>query len=363
MTNVLCDRHHAGLYRSMQLLCKRLGWNLYTPIGREWATEGYWQFGFRAYGDDRLAKQYLEGGEWAVWEQTASLYDLGNPEPTSRTTTRFWATQDSEFPDEMIYGVGLTAARSMKWSHIIATVDDNQHGFARFAQEVGAQYVYQVGNTNQYVDWRLDPLALVSSEVPILGRGIRYHQEMDDTRFRQPYLADPTRVSSFVNCFPQIRRDHPYIGEAWDHARGLLPRWTFNEYGIDGADGILKPLSLLADTMALSGWVWMDKPTGDGFGHVIHQAAAIGRPIIGHASHYRGKMAEVFWTPETSIDLDTVSVQDAARMMSTVAQIPERFAEMCHAIRAIFDTIDYDAEAEAIRDFLAQGAVRELAVA
>lgn len=350
MTNVLCDRHHAGLYRSMQLLCKRLGWNLYTPIGREWATEGYWQFGFHAYGDDRLAVQYLEPHE-GIWSWYGNAAD------------DVWVTYDSEFPDVPIMGVRLWAAKAMAFSHIIATVDDNQHGFARFAQEVGAQYVVQVGNTGQYVDWRLDPLALVSSEVPILGRGIRYHQEMDDTRFRQPYLATPTRVSSFVNCFPQIRRDHQYIGEAWDHARGLLPRWTFNEYGIDGADGILKPLSLLADTMALSGWVWMDKPTGDGFGHVIHMAAAVGRPIIGHASHYRGKMAEMFWTPETSIDLDTVSVQDAARMMSTVAQVPERFAEMCHAIRAIFDTIDYDAEAEAIRDFLAQGAVRELAVA
>ena len=63
---VLADRHHAGLFYSLQLLGDRLGWEVYTPIGREWWDEGIWQFG-RAYGDERLVAQYLipQGEAWA----------------------------------------------------------------------------------------------------------------------------------------------------------------------------------------------------------------------------------------------------------------------------------------------------------
>jgi hypothetical protein len=31
--NVLADRHHSGLYHSLQLLAARFGWTLYTPVG------------------------------------------------------------------------------------------------------------------------------------------------------------------------------------------------------------------------------------------------------------------------------------------------------------------------------------------
>jgi len=48
--NVLCDRHHAGLYHSLELLGDRLGWDLWTPVGEEWYTQGYWSFGREHFG-------------------------------------------------------------------------------------------------------------------------------------------------------------------------------------------------------------------------------------------------------------------------------------------------------------------------
>ena len=57
--NVLVDRHHSGLYQSLQLLARRLGWTLYTPVGMDWWDEWYWSFGRGTYSDDRLARQYL----------------------------------------------------------------------------------------------------------------------------------------------------------------------------------------------------------------------------------------------------------------------------------------------------------------
>jgi len=275
--NVLVDRHHAGLFHSLQLLGARLGWRIFTPTGHDWWDAGYWRFG-EVFGDDRLAQQYLT--------QTEPF--------------------DNEFPDTPISFVTLAEAQAMDWAYIVATVQENQHGFARFARERDATYVMQVGNTGQWVDWSLDPLALVSSEVPIFGRGIVYHQEMDPISARRlPVGLYRQTAASFVNCMSSM-------GACWDllcqaEALGV----PVDVYGIDGAQGVIKPLSRTLDLMAAYGWGWHDKAQGDGFGHVIHSWAAVGRPLIGHASHYAGRMAEPFWQDGvTCIDLDRHSIAD-----------------------------------------------------
>jgi hypothetical protein len=349
--NVLVDRHHAGLYRSLQLLGARLGWTLYTPVGTEWASERYWMFGQNRPGlTEELANQYLvpHEGVWTPME-AVGLEDVGH----------LWETYDPEFPfapgnATRIHGVSLDRARGMKWDLMVATLDDNQWGFARFAREVGARFVMQVGNTGQFVDWRLDPLALVSSEVPIVGRGVRYHQEMDPaaTAFVDPAEAwsDPFEVSSFVNCFPRIGPCY----EIWREVRWAVLDAQFNVYGIDGTEGVLKPIARLHEQMGRSMFGYHDKVHGDGFGHVIHGWAAVGRPLIGHASHYRGKMAEHLWQHGvTAIDLDVVSIPEAARMVREIAADPARHEAMCRAIRAEYDRIDWDAETEDIRRLLA----------
>ncbi len=338
MTNVLVDRHHAGLYRSLQLLGDRLGWTLFTPIGLDWMTERIWSFGMNIPGrTEDLAQQYLVPHE-GIWEPLGVRY----------------VTEDTEFPGVRIEGIPLDVARQMRWDFVIATLDDNQWGFSRFAREVGAQFVVQVGNTGQYVAWNLDPLAIVSSEVPIVGRGVRYHQEMDPVA---SVFADPAQwvgyrgpfVASFVNCFPSI--GPCYV--LWREAQEAIG-WTFAEYGIDGSDGVVKPIDRVWRRMARSMFGWHDKVHGDGFGHVIHGWAAVGRPLIGHGSHYAGKMAEPFWQHGvTCIDLDRVSVTEAARMVRDIAADPARHAEMCHAIRAVFDQVYHpEQDAAAIADLL-----------
>src|SRR5947207_9183839 len=104
MANVLADRHHAGLFRSLQLLGKRLGWTVYTPTGMDWWSAGYWQFGRWTYGDDRLAQQYLVSARGP----------------------------DNEFPDAPIEYVTLEEAKGMDWAFVISTVPDNEQGFHRF---------------------------------------------------------------------------------------------------------------------------------------------------------------------------------------------------------------------------------------
>lgn len=308
--NVLADRHHSGLFRSLQLLAQRMGWTLFAPTGHEWWDEGYWNFGRFTYGDDRLARQFLSSAE-----------------------------RDTEFPDAPIRFVTLDEARQMTWGGVIASVPDNEQGFARFAREHGAQYILQVGNTGQSIEWDLEPLALVSSEVPIRGRGVLYHQEMEAVPYLTPLGL--RNVSSFVNCMTSM-------GHCWDLLSEAKAQYPIRVFGIDGPDGVVKPYDRIIGIMAESDWGWHDKAQGDGFGHVIHSWAAVGRPLIGHASHYAGKMAERFWQDgKTCIDLDRHSVRDAVEIIRTIS--PEEHERMCRAIRAEFDVIDYDTEAESIR--------------
>lgn len=327
----LVDRHQADLFYAMQVLLEdRLGIEVYTPVGYDWFDEGYWQFGAQHFGR-ALADQYL--GIDAKYERGDGAYrtfDPAHPERVIRCVTR------EEF------------AALGGWTHIVATVQDNQAGFARLAREVGAKYVYQVGNTRQQVDWGLDPLALVSSEVPISGRGVLIHQPFDHTttfRYRDPAEAGPV-VSSFVNLMPRLP-DWPLVMGY----QSMLPDLEWRTYGIDGPDGNLHPVGAIADAMAASRWALHCKPTGDGFGHVIHNWAAVGRPLVGRASYYRGQLAERFWQDlVTCIDLDQRTPQENAALLRDMT--PERYRAMCEAIRAEFDRIDWEAEAAAVRGLL-----------
>ena len=61
---VLIDKHQADLFYALQIIFEdQLGHLVYTPVGQEWWDQGYWQFG-QGYGDDRLARQFLNLAEW-----------------------------------------------------------------------------------------------------------------------------------------------------------------------------------------------------------------------------------------------------------------------------------------------------------
>jgi hypothetical protein len=328
MTNVLLDRHHAALFYSLQLLGDRLGWNVYTTVGSDWWDEDYWTFGREAYGDARLRDQYLSTDDdaWSHWNGTPS---------------EIWVTQDRDYPWRDIYGVELDLARTMDWDYVMPTVQDNQHGFHHFAVEQGATYLYQVGNTGQQVDWMLDPIALVSSEVPISGRGVRYHQEMHPAyTWREP--GDPHHIANFVNYATHM--------ECWSQTPKLwqaLSDFGWALYGAGMPNGSLSPTTAVVDAMAAAGWGLHDKVTGDGFGHVLWGWAAIGRPLIGHASHYAGKLGGVLWRDlETCIDLDQHSIEEAAELVRAVSDSPSRHRAMCVAMRKTFEAY-YDPEQDA----------------
>jgi hypothetical protein len=339
---ILVDRHHAGLLYSLQLLFEdRFGMELYVPVGHDWWDEMYWRFG-DVFGDDRLAQQYLNPNP--PWQE----------DPLCEHGVGSYFTQDVEFPDRLVRGCSLAQFRAHQFDFVMATVQENQPGFYRLAQEAGAKYLLQVGNRGQQVDWNLDPLALVSAEAPIRGRGVQYHQEYaKDTTFRfgDPDMhASPRVVRSFVNCFDRIPTEYALF----QRFRAAAPSLMYFEHGHDGKDGLVQPTSVIAEVMRASGWGYHDKPQGDGFGHVIHYWASVGRPLIGHASYYDGLMPGPLWEDGvTAVTLDNRSPEEAAALVEEISGDRARYEAMCFAIRERVDgLVDFEAEAAAIAQLL-----------
>ena len=309
---------------------------LYVPVGHGWWDDATWRFG-EVFGDDRLAQQYLVIHD-GVYEERDGYY----------------ATYDREFPEREIKCVTPEQFHALgKWRFVMPSVQENQHGYHRLAQRCGATSLYQVGNRGQRIDWSLEPLVLCSAEQRLDGRGVRYHQEFDKDgmfAYRPPEPGAETSAASFVNCFTLM----PSQWATFKAVEAEMPDWRWGVYGEQGRDGKLCPTSLVRDAMAQYGWAWHDKPQGDGFGHVIHYWAAVGRPLIGHAAHYAGLYAGPLWEDGiTAVTLDGRTHGDVAALLRAYASDPGRHAQMCLRIRdRLEELVDYDREEVAIRALL-----------
>jgi hypothetical protein len=347
---ILVDRHHAALLYSLQLLFEgRLGMELYVPVGMEWWEQGYWRFG-EAWGDDRLARQFLAANP--PWTRDGSDYterDFG------------WYCFDADYPHRLVRGIQLDEFRELgDWKVVMATVQENQAGFHRLAGECGAASAYQVGNARQWVEWGLDQRFLVSTsqELPAGVSGVQYRQEFEkDTVFaaaNRPLGTLPTSAASFVNLLERLP-------EQWDRfarAEALLPSWKFRTHGHDSRDGFVQPASDVAARMAEVGFAWHDKPSGDGFGHVLHSWAAIGRPIIGTYAYYDGQLARpLLEDGVTGFDLGARSIEETVKLMEVagLGELPDwyGYGSMCREIRRRLDaSCDFAGDAERIRVLL-----------
>jgi hypothetical protein len=319
---VLIDVHHSDLMESLhRLFADRLGADVRVPYGLEWRDEGYWRFG-QGYPDNGLgvAKQFL----------LMPMIDDLQPARVRNMTT-------------------LEEAKALDFDVVIASVPDNYDGYHRFAQEKGARFAIQVGNVNQPVDRSLNPVILDATGVHYGGVPFTPEWDIDGAfRYVPPFLA-PRMVHSYVNLFPLLP-----CAPLFQETMTLLPDWAAYVYGHSAPDGFTKPTSKIAGQMQFPAFGWHDKVTGDGFGYVIHYWASVGRPLIGHASHSRGQLAEDLWEDGvTCIDLDRHSPAETAQLMDEIVQDPARHAAMCRSIsERVRARVNFVADAERVADAL-----------
>lgn len=332
--NVLTDWHNGGLYNSLYLLFeKRLGWDLYRPIGIDWFTNGFWRIA-EPYGNAAVTiGQYLDintlpyvpyknlnGGA----EEVDGIYQVYDPE--NRITHK---------------AVTFEKFKTMKFDYIIAThpLHETWGGLLQF--QPNAKFIMQLGNETQETSAK-NVLSSVWAYTPKPEQKIIfYHQEfsLDDFRYEPP--INHTLIRSFVHLLP----DKGYF----DIYKSSLKEFTMEAYGIGTERG---PSMDLAGQMRESAFGWHIKPA-DGYGHVIHNWFACGRPIITRGDYYKGKTGGLLLKDGFNcIDLDKHSFEDNLNMIRYWS-LPERHEEMCrNAFNTFKEVVDFDKEAEQIKIFL-----------
>ena len=359
---VLADYHHHDLWESLELLCARLGWTLYRPIGMDWFDRGYWNHE-RSWHGDAIARQYLTpwGDDWSSSDDPGHSHRLDMSH------------------DRIQNLVTLEQAHDLKPDIVISTLAHNHEGMSRFAREVRATFGLQLGNVrfSPTIDmiedrWDLASFGLVSGLMPGHSRDdigkvlqssqyidkphVVYHQEFSLEDFHASPVTphDPLRIASFVQCFPENERTYPLFVEA----ATSCPNYDWGVYGAYGskpldqwAKGNIDTCRGVADAMREVDIGWHGKCWSDGFGHVIHDWFAVGRPVIGYESYYRDQLAGPLWQEGvTSFDITDKTAHEVGNLLSELQREPERIVAMGAAAAARFrQIVDYDAEEQAIR--------------
>lgn len=353
---VLTDFHHSSLLRATNMLFGgRLHMMVYRPIGLEWFEEGFW-----AINDNiDTAKQFLS---------TDQAFTPGDGTPKLNKLT---IERDQVLGETQANGVyyvadpgNLTSHRacSLEWfknnrfDYIIASIPAHVPLFKRLIElyQPHAKLIIQMGN-----NWNLDQYSnenILASIAPQIG-GYQcdimfYHQEFD-THIFQSRVCHPTKkISSFVNILQNS-------GQGWNdfvELEKLLSRfgYEFRSYGGQCRDGNMNGPLELANAMHDSQFILHSKPGGDGFGHVIFNAYACGRPVIARPSQYAGMLAEQLLVPGTFIDLDKYGRGEVKNMIIRLTHDEGALFQMGKRASDRFrEVVDYEKEAEEVGQWLA----------
>jgi hypothetical protein len=329
----------------------RYGHEVYFPCGMEWFDREYWNFE-REWHGDAVARQYLEG----IWTDASQGEVRLRPDPRHP-----WRVQK---------GVEYEIARDMEWDLVISSLPHNDEGMYRFSQEVGAKFGVQVGNHIQQSRWDLASFVLSSSTLPGFGPEhigqrfmfagtptVMYHQEFDTEVFRHEWPpAEPRSVASFVNCFAEMRE--PYAQFAALSRRHPDFDWKcYGSYGSATPDelaaGDISSVPDVADAMRASRVIWHAKAWSDGFGHVIHNAFAVGRPVVGYKRYYADKIAAPLMVEGvTFFDME----KPEAEVIDTLTRLRDdddlHRTMSINAAARFREVVDFDGEAETIMAML-----------
>lgn len=330
---VFADFHHDDLYHSLHLLFeKRLGWELYCPVGMDWYKEGFWRYSL----DPKIVKWYLMSG-WK-WEDKGKYCLYDNPQH-----------------ERKLKALTLDQFKEMDIDIIISSLPDHAYCYQNLIRKhkPKAKLIQQVGNEWPEFDYSIVKNLMVSCkpfDIPHGVNAVFYHQEFDLKQFNFTLGKPKDPIKSFVNDMMNF--------DDWElfkrYERRLKQR-KWKSYGIGCRDGNLRPLKKLVKEMKSSSFFFHAKPVGDGFGHVIHNAFALGRPPIVRAKYYKDRAAELLMIDGvTCIDLDAhLFWQNCKLIEACLGQ--EKYEQMSKDAKQRFDDIvNFDAEFKFIKKFLAR---------
>ncbi len=215
---VFCDMHHGALFYSLHLLFeKRLGWELYYPIGEDWFTQGYWKIAEPYANDAGTIRQFLSP-EAIGFDQYKSI------------------NGDNYYKDGVYYcydpvqdyqrkAITLERFKEMDIDIVISSYQPHDESFARLIREYKpkAKHIAQMGNAYQTTEVRNVMCSTMPYAVPADKNVVFYHQEFDLNVFCYKPPERVTKITSFVNILPRK--------EIYELYKTRLTEFDFKAYG------------------------------------------------------------------------------------------------------------------------------------
>ncbi|MCL5073538.1 MAG: glycosyltransferase [Actinobacteria bacterium] len=335
---IFSDMHHESLYHSLYLLFeKRLGWELYRPIGLEWFKEGYWAIN----NQEDTARQFLE---------------IGN-EPKDGTIP----LNDGHEKGDVYYiqdhhnhswqkAITLETFKNTKFDVLLASIPQHIKPFQELIDKYQpqAKLIFQMGNHFDITGLPIKNLMASTAPFSFEGNKVFYHQEFDLGTFKPSGNPPEKMITSFINVLDKNGGMVNYYT-----LENIMPDYQFFSYGGQCRDGSVVGIENMARIMQNSAFGFHVKSGGDGFGHVIHNFMACGRPVIVNYSEYKNQLAGKLLIPD-----ETCIVAEIGDDMSKVAEkikslTPLQYEWMCQrALDKFLEEVDYDKEERHIRKFL-----------
>lgn len=344
MTKILSDFHHSGLYYSLHLtLEKRLGYELYRPVGMEWFPD-WWRIAAPYNDAIDTAKQYLSLDQrYRPIDGTPPLNTLRETKPTHYEI----AEQSHGYIQKAIT---LEQFKDMDIDVIIASIPDHAITYKKLRDQYKpkAKLIFQVGNMFNELeslirDGHVKNLMASIKPFDTKVHSVFYHQEVDQDVFK---VADPARaenkISSFVIGLPNE--------QLFLDLKKEVSEYEMTAYASKYAP-FVQTTREMADIMARSKFGLHIKPRGDGFGHVIYSWAFMGRPIITNFADYRDKLAgELLIDGSTAINTENRTPKEIAEIIRNIDK--DRYKKMCASMYiATQYKVGYEKEAQQIRQF------------
>jgi hypothetical protein len=239
---------------------------------------------------------------------------------------------------------------------IIASWPPHYHAYTKLRDKYkpNAKVICHAGNDFKPYDWGIVKNFMASIapiDVPSNINHIFYHQEFDTGIFKYQPSRNTLAIRSLLHNFPYYKEDY----EIWKKVQESMPQFTFFENGMMGKDGVINGRENLAQAYHDSDFIFHMKPGGDGYGYVVHQAFACGRPLIVKKEYYKNCLAEtlmidgvtcIVWHSDQSIDWNVGRIKE-------IEMEYDDHAEMCRKAWERFnEVVNFDAEAVKLKEFI-----------
>jgi len=346
--NVLTDFHHADLYFSLHLLFeKRLGYELFRPIGYDWYHKGFWKIGDPYPDPLDTAKQYLELPKDGKLQHKDDIQKCGETELIDGIYEIPFKVSDEYYIQKAIT---FNKFLEMDFNIILATyfMHDKPYWLLVHKYKPNAIYLRQVGNIHDKPRIPCHAIVATNEPMPDEVRYIRYYPE----HHRDYCYAPPSNhniIRSFIHCLPEYPESLSWFTKYEER----LPELIWKMHGGSGRDGAITN-SEMPKAIKDSALIWHVKHTGCE-GLTPRQAMACGRPVIIKKSWsiIRNTLEQFIYEDGVNcIDLDLYDDDDNVRKIKHYLE-PQNHLEFCKSTAESFkEKVNFENEAERIKKFL-----------